>query len=174
MERSRRALPFGDARHLAAHRFLVEEAALLDTGRFEEWLELLHPSITYLAPARVTAVTAQDEAAVRTIDHFAEDHHALRKRVERLMTRHAWTEDPQSRTRHHVGNVLTFAIDEGCVEVESALLLFRSRGDRNEPSIVSAGRTDRLVEDAQGWRLARRHILLDESVLRMQNLAVFL
>ena len=54
---------------------------MLDAGRFEEWLELLHPSISYVAPARVTAMKADDEARLRTIDHFAEDHHALRKRV---------------------------------------------------------------------------------------------
>ena len=54
------------------------------------------------------------------------------------------------------------------------MLLFRSRGDVREAALISAGREDLLRRDCDGWRLARRDILVDESVLRMQNLAVFL
>jgi 3-phenylpropionate/cinnamic acid dioxygenase small subunit len=62
----------------------------------------------------------------------------------------------------------------GDLRVESALLLFRSRGDTREPSLISAGRTDLLRATPDGLRLARREITVDESVLRTQNLAVFL
>ena len=58
--------------------------------------------------------------------------------------------------------------------VESAELLFRSRGDVNESALVSCGREDLLRWSADRWKLARRSIIVDESVLRMQNLAVFL
>src|SRR6185312_9188147 len=94
--------------------------------------------------------------------HFDEDMYALRKRVQRLATDHAWTEDPPSRTRHFVTNVRTFRAEGDDLRVESALLLFRSRGDTREASLISAGRTDLL------------HATVDESVLRTQNLAVFL
>jgi phthalate 3,4-dioxygenase beta subunit len=53
-------------------------------------------------------------------------------------------------------------------------LLFRSRGDVHPGSLVSAGREDLLRNTADGWKLARRTILVDESVMRMQNLAIFL
>ena len=43
-----------------------------------------------------------------------------------------------------------------------------------EPSLVSAGRSDLLRRTDGRWLLARRHIAVDESVLRMQNLAIFL
>ena len=58
--------------------------------------------------------------------------------------------------------------------VESATLLFRSRGDVREGSFVSAGREDVLRRTPEGWKLARRTILVDDSVMRMQNLAIFL
>ena len=65
--------------------------------------------------------------------------------------------------------------------MESAVLLFRSRGDVREPSLISAGREDLLRRDASctvpsagHWMLARRTISVDESVLRTQNLAIFL
>ena len=97
------------------------------------------------------------------------------KRVHRLLTEHAWTEDPPSRIRHHLSNVRTFATPtEDELVVESAVLLFRSRGDVNEPSLISAGRTDLLRRTGDAWLLARRHIAVDESVLRTQNLAIFL
>ncbi len=58
--------------------------------------------------------------------------------------------------------------------MESALLMFRSRGDTREADLISAGRADLLRETGDGLRLARREITVDESVLRTQNLAVFL
>jgi 3-phenylpropionate/cinnamic acid dioxygenase small subunit len=53
-------------------------------------------------------------------------------------------------------------------------LLFRSRGDVNESALVSCGREDVLRRSGNSWKLAHRKIVADESVLRMQNLAVFL
>jgi phthalate 3,4-dioxygenase subunit beta len=58
--------------------------------------------------------------------------------------------------------------------VDSAVLLFRSRGDVNEPSIISAHREDVLRRVGDDLQLARRVIMVDESVLRIQNLAIFL
>lgn len=167
-------LPYADSRHQAAAQFLVEEAHLLDTANYEAWLDLLDPSICYRMPVRVTAVKAASEADVQTMDHFDEDLYSLRKRVARFQTSHAWTEDPQSRVRHHVSNVRTFAVADQRLVVESAVLLYRSRGDRTEPSLLSAGRVDHLVGEPGGLRLAERLIEIDESVLRTQNLAIFL
>jgi phthalate 3,4-dioxygenase beta subunit len=167
-------LPYGDPAHLAAHQFLVEEAALLDAADYAGWLGLLCEDIRYVMPVRVTTARGADFDSLADMGHFDEDMYALRKRVQRLATDHAWTEDPPSRTRHFVTNVRTFRDDGDALRVESALLLFRSRGDTREASLISAGRTDVLRATADGLRLARREITVDESVLRTQNLAVFL
>jgi phthalate 3,4-dioxygenase subunit beta len=168
-------LPYTSDDHQLAHQFLIEEAHLLDTHQYDAWFELLADDITYTMPVRVTALKAVDEASVQTMHHFSEDRYSLRKRVDRFLTKYAWTEDPQSRVRHHVTNIRTFATDSADVlVVESALLLFRSRGDRNAPDLLSAGRTDHLRKTAAGLRLASRVIQADEAVLRTQNLAVFL
>lgn len=175
MTSARRPVPYTDADHQLAHQFLVEEAHLLDELRFDEWFALLTDDIRYVMPVRVTAVKAVDEATVQTMHHFEEDAYSLRKRVDRFATKYAWTEDPQSRLRHHVTNVRTFTTDAPDeLAVESGLLLFRSRGDRNEPDLLSAGRADVLRRTPDGFRLARRVITADEAVLRTQNLAVFL
>lgn len=166
-------LPYHDPRHQLASQFLVEEAHLLDSAQFQAWLGLMHAQVIYRMPVRVTALKEIAESSVQTMDHFLEDYYSLSKRVERFGTKSAWTEDPQSRTRHHVSNFRTFVIDDTTLRVESALLLYRSRGD-NEPSVLSAGRTDVLVETDEGYKLKERTIEVDESVLRTQNLAVFL
>jgi phthalate 3,4-dioxygenase subunit beta len=122
----------------------------------------------------VTTARGAGFDALADMGHFDEDLYALRKRVQRLATDHAWTEDPPSRTRHFVSNVRTFRSAGAGLSVESSLLLFRSRGDTRPPDLLSAGRTDILRPAGDGYRLARREIIVDESVLRTQNLAVFL
>ena len=170
------SLPFGDERHLVAHRWLVDETYLLDAQDYAAWLELLTDDIRYLMPVRVTTALAAGFDTAPGMAHFDEDRYSLERRVARFATEHAWTEDPPSRLRHHVSNVRTFAgghADE--LAVQSAVLLFRSRGDVREAAILSAGRDDLLRRESDGvWRLSRRTITVDESVLRMQNLAVFL
>ena len=167
-------LRYGDPAHLAAHQFLVEEAALLDAADYPGWLDLLCADIQYVMPVRVTTARGAGPGPLPGMGHFDEDLYALRKRVQRLATDHAWTEDPPSRTRHFVTNVRTFRAAASELHVQSALLLFRSRGDTREADLLSAGRADLLRETADGLRLARREITVDESVLRTQNLAVFL
>ena len=167
-------LPYSHPDHQAAHQFLVEEAALLDSADYKAWLNLLCEDIRYVMPVRVTAARGASFDSLADMSHFDENIYALRKRVDRLATDHAWTEDPPSRTRHFVANVRTFPNRESEFRVESSLLLFRSRGDVRRPDLLSAGRTDILRRAGGCFRLARREIMVDESVLRTQNLAVFL
>jgi 3-phenylpropionate/cinnamic acid dioxygenase small subunit len=171
---TQKPLPYSDPAHQAAHQFLVEEAALLDAADYPGWLGLLCEDIRYLMPVRVTTARGAPVSSQPGMGHFDEDMYALRKRVQRLATDHAWTEDPPSRTRHFVTNIRTFRHDESSLQVESALLLFRSRGDTREADLISAGRADLIRETPDGLRLARREITVDEAVLRTQNLAVFL
>ena len=170
-----RTLPFHDERHLTAHQWLVDEAWLLDAQAYEAWLELLTDDIHYLMPVRVTTALGAGYDTSPGMAHFDEDKYSLSRRVARFLTEHAWTEDPPSRLRHHLSNVRTFATeDPDHLVVDSATLLFRNRGDVREGSFVSAGREDLLRRTPDGWKLARRTIMVDDSVIRMQNLAIFL
>ncbi|MCW2519288.1 MAG: 3-phenylpropionate dioxygenase subunit beta [Mycobacterium sp.] len=169
------SLGFGDERHLLAHQWLVDETYLFDAQAYSEWLETLTEDIHYLMPVRVTTALAAGYDTAPGMAHFDEDKYSLSRRVARFLTEHAWTEDPPSRLRHHLSNVRTFAtVDADHLVVESATLLFRSRGDVREGAFLSAGREDLLRREGGQWRLARRTIHVDDSVIRMQNLAVFL
>ncbi|MGV0625226.1 3-phenylpropionate/cinnamic acid dioxygenase subunit beta [Mycolicibacter minnesotensis] len=173
--RTGKTLPFNDIRHLQAHQFLVDEAYLLDAQQYTEWLDTLTEDIHYFMPVRVTTAAGAGFDTSPGMAHFDENKYSLNRRVARFATEHAWTEDPPSRLRHHITNVRTFACaDEAHLIVESGELLFRSRGDVNEAAVVSCGREDLLRLTDGTWKLARRTIHVDESVIRMQNLAIFL
>jgi phthalate 3,4-dioxygenase beta subunit len=160
--------------HFRVQQWLVHEAELLDDRRYRDWLALLTDDVVYRMPVRVTSAHSLDDSTLEDMDHFDEDRYSLGKRVERFETEHAWTEDPPSRTRHYVTNVRVSDADGDELIAKSYLLLFRSRGDVREPDLVSAERTDVLRQVDGELRLARRDVLVDESVLRTQNLAVFI
>jgi 3-phenylpropionate/cinnamic acid dioxygenase small subunit len=168
-------LPFSDERHFRAQEFMVREAELLDNRRYRDWLALLTDDVIYRMPVRVTAAHSLEDSVLHDMHHFDEDHYSLEKRVERFETEHAFTEDPPSRTRHFVTNLRTrLGAADGELVAQTYVLVFRSRLDVREPSWLAGERTDVLrVADGE-LRLAHREILVDESVLRTQNLAVFI
>jgi 3-phenylpropionate/cinnamic acid dioxygenase small subunit len=58
--------------------------------------------------------------------------------------------------------------------VKSNLLLYRSRGSDPHHDLLSAERKDVLRKEDDQWKLRKRMILLDHSVLMTHNLSVFL
>lgn len=167
-------IPYTSDTHQEVHQFLVWEAELLDSRRYQDWLNLFTEDIVYRMPVRVTRAHTLEGSIFDDMDHFDEDLYSLKKRVQRFETEHAWTEDPPSRTRHFVTNVRVYPGEGEEYTVKSYVLLFRSRGDTREPDFLSAERTDVLRRSGGGFKVANREILVDESVLRTQNLAVFL
>jgi phthalate 3,4-dioxygenase beta subunit len=168
-------IPYTNDTHQEVHQFLVWEAELLDSRRYQDWLDLFTEDIVYRMPVRVTKAHTLEGSILGSMDHFDEDMYSLRKRVQRFETEHAWTEDPPSRTRHFVSNVRVYPREShGEYTVKSYVLLFRSRGDTHNADFLSAERTDVLQRSNDGFKIASREILVDESVLKTQNLAVFL
>lgn len=60
------------------------------------------------------------------------------------------------------------------VAVRSNLLLFRSRWDRPDYTLLSAERRDVWRRREGGWRLAQRIVILDSATLPTHNLSFFL
>ncbi|QRP49355.1 3-phenylpropionate/cinnamic acid dioxygenase subunit beta [Amycolatopsis sp. FDAARGOS 1241] len=157
---------------LTVHDFLVDEAALLDHGRFEEWLALFTDDVEYTAPIRVTRKTG-NPGVVEDIGWFDDNRASLGLRVRRLATDVAWAEDPPSMTRRFVTNIRIVPAEDGYV-VTSNLMLFRSRGDGGTYDLVVGERTDLLREVDGDLKISRRRILLDQASLGTKNLGVFL
>ena len=157
--------------------FLYDEAALLDQAKFHDWMKLLAGDLSYTAPLRITRQGRErDRTVIRTTQHYDEDYSSIKGRVERLDTKSAWAEDPPSRTRRFVSNVRIWeAATPNEFEVESYLLLTRSRYEHSRLTELSCVRHDLLrVDAASGFKLARREIIIDQAVVGMPNIALFL
>lgn len=167
----------GSALYNRIVEFLYEEAALLDQIRLQEWGARLAPDLIYTAPLRETRpMDQQNSSLVRTVQHFHDDWRSVMGRIMRLTgTKSAWAEDPPSRTRRLVTNVMvakTAKPDE--FSVTSYLLVTRSRFNSPEFDLISAERRDLLRQDGESFKLARREIIVDQAVIGTPNFAIFL
>jgi 3-phenylpropionate/cinnamic acid dioxygenase small subunit len=164
-----------DATCTAITQFLYREALALDERRFNDWLAMLAPDIRYEMPVRVTREGLADWELAPTSRIFDEDRQTLEVRVRRLETDFAWAEQPPSRTRHFVTNVLVDHTDRPDEYLaHSNLLVYRSRGSDPDPSLYSLFRKDTVRRNGSGWLLSRRWAALDQAVVNAHNLSVFI
>ena len=152
--------------------FLYREAELLDSSRFSDWLALFAEDIHYIMPVRTTKFLSGGEG-FQEVSFFDDNLQSLRTRVRRLETDSAWAETPPSRTRHFVSNVLA-APGSGAGEYAITLnfIITRSRGDQGY-QFFTGRREDTLRREASGQlRIARRRILVDQTVITATNLSI--
>ena len=155
-------------------QFLYHEAELLDARRFSEWLDLMAEDMTYRVPLRDDASRELGTSSTR-LDWFDDDLDSLRLRVSRLATNHAYAEMPPSRTRHMITNIRVRATSTANeFDVVSSILVHRHRGDRTPADVFCGERRDLLRNTDDGWRLARRVIMLDQGVIGTGSLGIFL
>jgi len=154
-------------------QFLYAEAALLDARRYREWLELLAEDIHYWMPIRRTVTLADLDLEFTKpggMAYFDDDRAILEMRVKKLEAGSAWSEDPPSRSRHFVSNVRTLSIEGDEITVEAAFHLYRTRLNSEVGGWVGR-RVDLLRRGEGGFRLARRHIFLDQTVIPTTNMS---
>ena len=162
--------------------FLYGEADLLDNRQFREWLTLLTEDITYFMPIRRNVKFGQHAQRENTrqgsgISWFDEDKWTLSKRVDQILTGVHFAEEPLSRVCHMVSNVqilhVTPSLDDPCeVEVRCRFLVYQNRIEYETYTFVGK-RTDLIRKTPDGWKIARREILLDQNVLLAKNLSTF-
>jgi 3-phenylpropionate/cinnamic acid dioxygenase small subunit len=161
---------------------LYAEADLLDQRRFPEWLDLLADDLHYFMPLRRnvafgTHAERENTRAGRDISWFDEDKWTLSKRVDQIMTGIHWAEEPLSRLCHIVTNIRLAAARPSYtapeeVEVGCRFLVYQNRVE-TETYLFAGRRHDLWRRVKDGWRLARREILLDQNVLLAKNLTTF-
>ena len=162
--------------------FYYQEADLLDDRRFRDWLELLTDDISYFMPIRRNVKFGQQAARENTkrgegISWFDEDKWTLTKRVEQILTGVHYAEEPLSRITHMVSNVQIKGArpDIGAareLDVTSRFLVYQNRVEY-ETYIFVGRRNDTLRLTDNGWKIARREILLEQNILLAKNLTTF-
>jgi len=158
--------------------FLYLEAELLDDRKLREWLDLLTDDVRYWMPIRYNPLDRPDEVSEELAKpgegyYFNDDKKSLRIRVERVYSKNAWAEMPPSRTRHLISNVRIKNDTGSEIEVDSNFLVYRTRMENDQDMFVGE-RQDVLRRVDSGFEIAKRTIILDQSVLTAKNISVFL
>jgi 3-phenylpropionate/cinnamic acid dioxygenase small subunit len=167
--------PIADTTVREINEWLFTEAELLDTGRYREWLTLVAKDLSYVVPLRVTREREAETDIISGMTHMDDDADSMEMRVLRLETEYAWAEDPPSRSRHFVTNVRVAQGDNDAeFKVASNLLLYRTRGDVPTYDVLSGERRDVIRRVDDGFRLAKRVVLLDQTTVMTHNLALIM
>jgi 3-phenylpropionate/cinnamic acid dioxygenase small subunit len=155
--------------------FLYLESLALDERRFRDWLALFAEDARYEMPVRVTREKLADWDLSPVSRIFDDTKQTLEVRVRRLETDFAWSEQPPSRTRHFVTNVLVQATQTpGELRALSNCLVYRSRGSETTPSVFSVQRRDLLRRDDDSWQIVHRWAALDQALVNAHNMSIFI
>ncbi|MGE0829869.1 MAG: aromatic-ring-hydroxylating dioxygenase subunit beta [Hyphomonadaceae bacterium] len=142
-------------------RFFVDEAALLDEWRLEEWLELMAEDGSYLVPSLDRPDTDHREALYL----IADDMVSLRSRVGQFRAKTVWAENPRSRTRRLVTNFRILSDDGGEAVVAANFAVWRFQFEQTDTYV---GRYEyKLARQKEGGlKIRERRVYLDLETLR--------
>ncbi|TAJ18422.1 MAG: 3-phenylpropionate/cinnamic acid dioxygenase subunit beta [Rugosibacter sp.] len=156
---------------------LYREARLLDQERYKEWVGMLTDDIHYHMPGienryrRDKTEQVHDMTRMAFYDDNLED---LKKRLRRLETGTAWSEDPATRYTHLITNIEVVPTEkEDEMLVYSNFLAYRNRNEKDQDTLIG-NREDIWRKTAEGYKLAKRMIILKQNVLLSKNLNVYL
>ena len=106
-------------------QFLYRQSELLDSKKWQAWIDLFAPEGIYWMPPDATYKTWEGQPAI-----FAEDKNLMTVRMNRVLHPDAWSQRPLWETNHVVSNV---AIQKkgknGDIEVRSRFHMMELRRD---------------------------------------------
>ena len=156
---------------------LYREARLLDQERYHEWVAMLADDIHYHMPGIETRYRRDKTDQVHDLTRMAyynDNLDDLKKRLRRLETGTAWSEDPATRYTHLITNIEVIPTErEDEVLVYSNFLAYRNRNEKDQDTLIG-NREDIWRKTADGYKLAKRVIILKQNILLSKNLNVYL
>lgn len=156
-------------------QFYYDEAACLDEARYTDWLKLFADDIRYWMPVRQTRLTgqlAEEFTAPGEIAFFDDNFETLGLRARKLQSEYAWGENPPSRSRHMYTNIRVLA-DDG-TQLTTTLNFIFFRGALADDTDWWVGRrADVLRRTEDGFKIAKRSIYLDQTVIMSKNMSQF-
>jgi 3-phenylpropionate/cinnamic acid dioxygenase small subunit len=158
--------------------FYYLEAELLDDRKLREWLDLLTDDIRYWMPIRYNPSERPEDLTEELSKpgegyYFDDNKKSLTIRVERVYAKNAWAELPPSRTRHFISNIRVKKDNGVEIAADSNFLVYRTRMETDQDMFVGT-RKDILRRVNGSFKIARRTIILDQSVLAAKNISIFL
>ena len=135
-------------------QFLYQEAALLDSRKFEDWLALLAEDVLYWMPNLQEDSDPTEDGTI-----VYEDYTGLQARVGKLLHPLNPTQLPPPRTQHMVSNVVVKENKDNEVLVTSNQILYVIQGSRKTDFPGSCEHV-LLRQAGQRWSIRRKKITL--------------
>ena len=162
---------------ISLQQVLYKEARLMDQERYSEWVEMLAEDLHYFMPGIETRYRRDetDQIGDQTrMAYYNDNLDDLKKRLRRLETGTAWSEDPATRYTHLITNVEVELRDqEDHFRVYSNFLAYRNRNERDQDTLLG-NREDLWRRKGSSFELVKRLIVLKQNILLSKNLNVYL
>lgn len=155
--------------YAALRDFMFMEADLLDSRRYDEWLALLEPDLSYRLATRETRdVRSEPRELLLYQENLGEVEMRIKQISDPTLT---YAGNPPPHTRRFVSNIrVAPGTPDNELAVHSYLLLWRAGGPRIETNTYSFVRRDTMRVVNGALRIAARSALLDTSVMTSPNL----
>ncbi len=152
---------------MSPEQFLFHEARLLDSQRYEDWLELFTDDATYWVPLEHGQ---KDPYETSSIIH--DDRTLLGLRVKQLRHPRAHARVPLARTVHQVANVLVEKESGDEIVVGSTLSVIEFRNEKQR--LYGALVQHRLRRNKDSFRIAHKRVDLVNSEGELDGIAILL
>lgn len=104
---------------------LVQQAAMLDARRWNQWMELFTDDGVYWMPAAPEQTDWASQASI-----FAEDKLLMEVRANRLLHPNAWSQAAQWATHHLIGTVIVEQASAGALSTYTPFQMMEVRRDK--------------------------------------------
>jgi benzoate/toluate 1,2-dioxygenase beta subunit len=145
--------------------FLVNEAELLDSGRFDDWLALFTENAWYWVP-----IESDQDSPLTTVSLMYDDRRLLETRVRRLTGPRMHAQEPRSRTSRIVTNVTLRERRPASALVRSKFMMVEYR--RGEQRLFAGTYHHDLVRVDGALRIASKRVDLVNCDAPMDGLVV--
>jgi p-cumate 2,3-dioxygenase beta subunit len=139
---------------------LYHEASLLDAWHLQDWLTLLTADVTYEVPS----TDSPNGDPKTTLFLIADNASRLRSRVQQLLGKSAWAENPPSRTRRLISNVRIREVTDDAMRITANFVVYRLRMGQVDTYIGRYEYT--LVLQEKELKIHKRKAILDLEALQ--------
>jgi len=150
--------------------FIAFEAALLDDGRYDDWLALFTEDGHYWVP--LLGAVQPDPHSHNSIAY--EDRLLLQLRVDRLKNPRAHSQHPASHCQHVLQRSVVEGNDgpDGELALRTPFIYVEARG--NEQILLAGSCRHRLVRTPEGFRIRQKRIDLLGAPRALPSIQLFI
>lgn len=147
---------------------IFEESKLLEDREYDKWIELLDSSFEYIVLNRELKDKRENHNSIITTPIIYDGIETIKIKLTRLKMYEAWSDNPPSKVKYFITNILAYKFLSGIL-VRSSVQLIKYR--TTDTNMITYDRVDILNNQL---KLQKRVIIPDTSVFNIQDLTYIL